>query len=155
VYEVDPLLCPCGERMRVVGFIAQAPVIGKILTHIGRRDGPGNSLAGRRRVSTTSPPTRSQGLTIHSKATRDWTSPLLPFHSVVRRARGFRVAHHPIARILAAKGCRMRRRAARRGISYRTDRPGHRIMTDGRVEVPYWMGSEKRKFLSGMRGIHE
>jgi len=35
VYEVDPLLCPCGERMRVVGFIAQAPVIRKILTHIG------------------------------------------------------------------------------------------------------------------------
>ena len=22
VYEVDPLLCPCGQRMRVVGFIA-------------------------------------------------------------------------------------------------------------------------------------
>lgn len=22
VYEVDPLLCPCGKRMRVVGFIA-------------------------------------------------------------------------------------------------------------------------------------
>ncbi len=30
VYEVDPLLCPCGERMRVVGFITQAPVIRKI-----------------------------------------------------------------------------------------------------------------------------
>jgi hypothetical protein len=40
VYEVDPLLCPCGQRMRVVGFIAQAPVIRKILTHIGRREGP-------------------------------------------------------------------------------------------------------------------
>ena len=39
VYEVDPLLCPCGERMRVVGFLAQAPVIRKILTHIWRRDG--------------------------------------------------------------------------------------------------------------------
>ncbi|UCD46894.1 MAG: transposase zinc-binding domain-containing protein [Deltaproteobacteria bacterium] len=30
VYEVDPLLCPCGQRMRVAGFIAQAPVIRKI-----------------------------------------------------------------------------------------------------------------------------
>jgi hypothetical protein len=40
VYEVDPLLCPCGQRMRVVGFIAQAPVIRKILTHIGRRFDP-------------------------------------------------------------------------------------------------------------------
>ena len=39
-YEVDPLLCPCGERMRVVGFIAQAPVIRKILTHIGRHFDP-------------------------------------------------------------------------------------------------------------------
>jgi hypothetical protein len=26
--------------MRVVGFITQAPVIRKILTHIGRREGP-------------------------------------------------------------------------------------------------------------------
>jgi hypothetical protein len=40
VYEVDPLLCPCGERMRVVGFITQAPVIRKILDHIGRRFDP-------------------------------------------------------------------------------------------------------------------
>jgi hypothetical protein len=40
VYEVDPLLCRCGERMRVVGFITQAPVIRKILDHIGRRFDP-------------------------------------------------------------------------------------------------------------------
>ncbi|MDH3382994.1 MAG: hypothetical protein OEM42_02915 [Deltaproteobacteria bacterium] len=40
VYEVDPLLCPCGQRMRVVGFIAQAPVIRKILDHIGRSFDP-------------------------------------------------------------------------------------------------------------------
>ena len=33
VYEVDPLLCRCGERMRVVGFITQPPVILKILHH--------------------------------------------------------------------------------------------------------------------------
>jgi hypothetical protein len=30
-------MCPCGERVRVVGFIAHAPVIHKILAHIGRR----------------------------------------------------------------------------------------------------------------------
>ncbi|MGA6993123.1 MAG: hypothetical protein WBX50_04415 [Candidatus Deferrimicrobiaceae bacterium] len=40
VYEADPLLCRCGERMRVVGFITQAPVIRKILAHIGRRFDP-------------------------------------------------------------------------------------------------------------------
>jgi len=40
VYEVDPFLCRCGERMRVVGFITQAAVIRKILDHIGRRFDP-------------------------------------------------------------------------------------------------------------------
>ena len=40
VYEVDPLLCRCGERMRVIGFITQPPVIRKILDHIGRRFDP-------------------------------------------------------------------------------------------------------------------
>ena len=40
VYEADPLLCRCGQRMRVVGFITQAPVIRKILDHVGRRFEP-------------------------------------------------------------------------------------------------------------------
>ena len=40
VYEIDSLLCRCGERMRVVGFITQAPVIRNILGHIGRRFDP-------------------------------------------------------------------------------------------------------------------
>ena len=40
VYEVDPLLCRCGKRMRVVEFITQAPIIRKILDHIGRRFDP-------------------------------------------------------------------------------------------------------------------
>jgi hypothetical protein len=40
VYEVDPLLCCCGERMRVAGFITQPTVILKILHHIGRRFDP-------------------------------------------------------------------------------------------------------------------
>jgi hypothetical protein len=36
VYEADPLLCRCGGRMRVVGFITQASVIRMILDHVGR-----------------------------------------------------------------------------------------------------------------------
>jgi hypothetical protein len=40
VYEVDPLLCHCGERMRVVAFIPHAPAIRKILNHTGRRFEP-------------------------------------------------------------------------------------------------------------------
>ncbi len=46
VYEVDPMLCRCGGRMRVVGFVTQAPVIRKILEHVGRRFEPLN-LPGR------------------------------------------------------------------------------------------------------------
>jgi hypothetical protein len=41
VYEVDPLLCRCGQRMRVVGFITQVPVIRKILDHVGRMGSQG------------------------------------------------------------------------------------------------------------------
>jgi len=47
VCEVDPLLCRCGERMRVAGFITQAPVLCKIRRRKtagsggGRRDGIG------------------------------------------------------------------------------------------------------------------
>ena len=32
VYEADPLLCRCGQRMRFVGFITQSPVIRKTWT---------------------------------------------------------------------------------------------------------------------------
>ncbi len=36
VYEVDPLICPrCGGEMRIVAIIEQAPVIERILRHIG------------------------------------------------------------------------------------------------------------------------
>jgi len=42
VYEVDSFLCRCGERMRVVGFFTQPPVILKILHHIGWRFDPLN-----------------------------------------------------------------------------------------------------------------
>ena len=41
VYEVDPLLCRCGQRIRVVGFITQVPVIRKILDHVGRMGSQG------------------------------------------------------------------------------------------------------------------
>jgi len=37
VYEADPLPCRCGQRMHVVGFITQVPVIRKILNHVDRR----------------------------------------------------------------------------------------------------------------------
>ena len=40
VYEADPLLCRCGQRMRVVEFITQMPTIRKILDHVGRRFEP-------------------------------------------------------------------------------------------------------------------
>src|SRR3990172_3222889 len=45
-----------------------------------------------------------------------------PFPLDVRRARGVRVAPHPIARIRMAKGCRMRRCAGERGQGCREDR---------------------------------
>jgi hypothetical protein len=36
VYEVDPLVCPrCGSGMRIIAFIEQPAVIGKILTRLG------------------------------------------------------------------------------------------------------------------------
>jgi hypothetical protein len=37
LFEVDPLRCPrCGDPMRLVGFITDAPVIDRILTHLRR-----------------------------------------------------------------------------------------------------------------------
>ena len=39
VYEVDPLLCErCGGQLRVIGFITEPRVIGKILEHLEKRD---------------------------------------------------------------------------------------------------------------------
>jgi|WetSurMetagenome_2_1015567.scaffolds.fasta_scaffold991619_1 hypothetical protein len=36
VYEVDPLKCPrCGGEMRIISFIEEETVIGKILRHCG------------------------------------------------------------------------------------------------------------------------
>ena len=36
IYEVDPLVCPrCAGPMRVIAFIEQVDVIGKILEHLG------------------------------------------------------------------------------------------------------------------------
>jgi hypothetical protein len=37
VYETDPMLCRCGERMRVVGFITKVSVVRMILDHVGRK----------------------------------------------------------------------------------------------------------------------
>jgi hypothetical protein len=36
VYEADPLLCKCGEKMRILSFITDPPVVTKILEHLRR-----------------------------------------------------------------------------------------------------------------------
>ena len=39
VYEVDPLLCErCGGQLRVIGFITEPRIIGKVLEHLEKRD---------------------------------------------------------------------------------------------------------------------
>ncbi len=40
VFEVDPLRCPCGGTMRVVGFILDPTAIRKILQHRPRLEAP-------------------------------------------------------------------------------------------------------------------
>ena len=53
VYEVDPLLCPCGATMRIVAIITERSVITKILAHLAKvaaatameRSGPGPAPA--------------------------------------------------------------------------------------------------------------
>ena len=42
VYEVDPLKCVCGGRMRIISFIeaCQSDVVEKILRHLGLWEGP-------------------------------------------------------------------------------------------------------------------
>lgn len=37
IYEVDPLLCACGETMRILSFITDAPVVDRILCHLESR----------------------------------------------------------------------------------------------------------------------
>ena len=34
VYEADPLLCDCGEKMRVISFLTDPRVVQKILRHL-------------------------------------------------------------------------------------------------------------------------
>ena len=34
VYEVDPLLCPCGGAMRILSSLTDPPVVRKILRHL-------------------------------------------------------------------------------------------------------------------------
>lgn len=41
IYEADPMRCPkCGGAMRIIAFIEQAPVIEKILRHLGLWETP-------------------------------------------------------------------------------------------------------------------
>lgn len=37
IYEVDPLLCPCGETMRILSFLTDPPVVAKVLRHLASR----------------------------------------------------------------------------------------------------------------------
>jgi hypothetical protein len=37
IYEVDPLLCACGETMRILSFLTDPPVVDKILRHLESR----------------------------------------------------------------------------------------------------------------------
>jgi hypothetical protein len=73
--------------MRVVGFLNQAPVIRKILAHIGRRFDPLKLPAGRRRFSTTSPRPVPGLRTAVRRPVPDLFSP--PFRLDVRGARDF------------------------------------------------------------------
>ena len=34
IYEADPLLCECGQRMRILSFLTDPPVVAKILKHV-------------------------------------------------------------------------------------------------------------------------
>ncbi len=124
-------------------------------SHDGARPSDPLNLPGRSPpFSTTSPPTRSQGLTVRSKATGDRPSPFLPFHLDVRGARGFRVARHPIARMLTAKGCRMRRSGGKEARERRDDRHAPEPGRPTGGKSPLGQASEKRNFLySGVRLI--
>lgn len=37
VYEADPLLCECGQQMRIISFLTQPPVVDKILRHLEQK----------------------------------------------------------------------------------------------------------------------
>ena len=40
IYEADPLLCSCGETMRVVSFVLDSSAIRKILHHLDHGEQP-------------------------------------------------------------------------------------------------------------------
>ena len=37
VYEADPLLCACGETMRIISFLTDPHVVKKILCHLAAK----------------------------------------------------------------------------------------------------------------------
>lgn len=53
IYEADPLLCECGQKMRVLSVLTDQPVIDKILAHLDRK------REGRERAPPEEPPDRS------------------------------------------------------------------------------------------------
>jgi hypothetical protein len=61
IWEVDPLLCPhCGSLMKIVSFIYERKVIGKILDHLGLR----NTATLRRNRAPPAPEIRAAGTTV-------------------------------------------------------------------------------------------
>lgn len=48
IYEVDPLTCSCGERMRILSFILEPRVITKILQHLAPGETPPHRAAPQR-----------------------------------------------------------------------------------------------------------
>ncbi len=58
IFEVDPLVCPrCGGTMRIIAFITEPRVIGKILAHLAAtgvdaRSPPGADPSSPRRTVT-------------------------------------------------------------------------------------------------------
>jgi hypothetical protein len=58
IFEADPLLCPCGGRMRIVSFITDPRIVDRILRH--RESGRCKT----RDPFEPRPPPRAQGVTV-------------------------------------------------------------------------------------------
>ena len=110
VHDADHLLCRCGHRMHVVGFITYAPVICKTSITSGGVSTHWNSLDGHPRCWMNSAPTRSRP-TDRSKATGGRNSSIYPFRLNTRSVHGSLVASHHAVNILMEKDRQNLRRA--------------------------------------------
>jgi hypothetical protein len=57
VYEVDPLVCPCGATMRIVAVITERSVITKILAHLAKVSAATSATEGAAPGPSRPPPT--------------------------------------------------------------------------------------------------